>query len=133
MVYWIDNADSFKCSNCGFECNNPDDYKGRGAYCPSCGAAMIDNNDTVLSECCKIELELEGVDHPEYYNHGMIECIEALKAATAELVGIEAFCTSNAIKYLWRWKTKNGVQDLDKAIWYINYLKEEIKESEKNR
>ena len=62
------------------------------------------------------------VDHPSHYTAGGIECIEALKSATAGLEGIEAVCTANAIKYLWRWKLKNGAEDLKKAIWYINYL-----------
>lgn len=64
----------------------------------------------------------DNVNHPNHYNAGGIECIEALKAATAGLDGIESFCTANAIKYLWRWKHKNGIEDLNKAIWYINYL-----------
>ena len=67
-------------------------------------------------------IENNSVDHPRHYNEGKIECIEALKAATTGLEGIESFCTANAIKYLWRWKYKNGVEDLNKAIWYINYL-----------
>ena len=53
---------------------------------------------------------------------GGIECIDALEAATSGLQGIEAFCTANAIKYLWRWKLKNGEEDLQKAVWYINRL-----------
>ena len=48
--------------------------------------------------------------------------IDALEAATSGLQGIEAFCTANAIKYLWRWKLKNGEEDLQKAVWYINRL-----------
>ncbi|WP_298069978.1 DUF3310 domain-containing protein [uncultured Mailhella sp.] len=67
-----------------------------------------------------------NVDHPAHYNQGGVECIDALAAATVGLEGIQAFCTANAIKYLWRWKSKGGVEDLDKAIWYINRLKEEI-------
>lgn len=67
--------------------------------------------------------EHNSVNHPAHYNTGGVECIEGLAAATSGLEGIEAFCTANAIKYLWRWKWKNGVEDLDKAIWYINYLK----------
>jgi len=63
-----------------------------------------------------------SVNHPTYYATGQIECIEALEAATATLTGIEAVCTANAMKYLWRWKSKNGVEDLQKAVWYINYL-----------
>ena len=65
------------------------------------------------------------VNHPSHYNQGGIECIDAIEAATYNLSGLEAFCTGNAIKYLWRWKEKNGVEDLDKAIWYINKLKDD--------
>ena len=68
----------------------------------------------------------DTVNHPDHYNAGGIECIDGLKAATNGLEGIEAFCTANAIKYLWRWKYKNGVEDLKKAIWYINYLIAEL-------
>ncbi len=66
--------------------------------------------------------EEKQINHPGHYNQGMVECIDAIKAATAELKGIEAVCTANAIKYLWRWKQKNGVEDLLKAEWYINRL-----------
>jgi hypothetical protein len=62
------------------------------------------------------------VNHPPHYTAGKVECIDALEAATADLVGVEAFCTANAIKYLWRWKKKNGVEDLKKAKWYIDKL-----------
>lgn len=61
--------------------------------------------------------------HPRYYNKGTVECIDAIEAATSDLTGIEAFCTGNAIKYVWRWKQKGNLQDLDKAIWYIGYIK----------
>ncbi len=74
----------------------------------------------------------DAVNHPAHYTQGGIECIEALKAATAGLEGIEAVCTANAIKYLWRWKHKGGVQDLDKAMWYIKRLKEEAERSERD-
>ena len=60
--------------------------------------------------------------NPSHYKQGNVECIDALEAATMNLTGIEAVCTANAIKYLWRWKDKNGVEDLKKAQWYINKL-----------
>ena len=69
--------------------------------------------------------DTDMVNHPSHYNQGGIECIDAIEAATHNLSGLEAFCTGNAIKYLWRWKEKNGVEDLDKAIWYINKLKDD--------
>lgn len=68
------------------------------------------------------ESRKDNVNHPAHYTQGGIECIDALKAATANLKGIEAVCTSNAIKYLWRWKEKNGIEDLRKATWYIKRL-----------
>ncbi len=62
------------------------------------------------------------VNHPPHYTRGTIECIDALAAATADLQGLDAVCTANAIKYLWRWKHKGGKQDLEKARWYIDKL-----------
>jgi hypothetical protein len=63
------------------------------------------------------------VTHPSHYNQGNIECIDAMVAA----FGNEAtaiFCHINAFKYLWRTEHKNGLQDIDKAIWYLNKYKE---------
>jgi len=59
--------------------------------------------------------------NPDHYK-GAVECIDAIAVATEGLQGMEAFCTGNAIKYLWRWKKKNGREDLEKAQWYINRL-----------
>jgi hypothetical protein len=64
----------------------------------------------------------DNVNHPAHYTAGGVECIDALEAATHGLRGIDAVCTANAIKYLWRWKMKGGVEDLRKATWYINRL-----------
>lgn len=71
---------------------------------------------------CWICHEQDVVNHPQHYTQGGIECIDALEAATTGLTGIEAVCTANAIKYLWRWKRKNGVEDLKKAVWYIQHM-----------
>jgi hypothetical protein len=64
----------------------------------------------------------DAVNHPSHYTSGKVECIDALEAAIGGLTGIEAVCTANAIKYLWRWKQKNGTEDLRKARWYINRM-----------
>lgn len=63
-----------------------------------------------------------NVNHPFHYNQGGVECIDGIAAACQGLEGEEAFCTGSAIKYLWRWKHKNGVEDLEKAKWYIDRL-----------
>ena len=49
-----------------------------------------------------------------------VECIEAIKSATGE--GYEYYLQGNIMKYLWRYRYKNGVQDLEKAQWYLNKL-----------
>lgn len=59
------------------------------------------------------------VNHPDHYQSGNIECIDAIADAISELKGIEAFDTGNCIKYLWRWRKKNGVEDLKKTRWYL--------------
>ena len=66
--------------------------------------------------------EVDPVNHPPHYASGSVECIDAIESATEDLQGIEAVCTANALKYLWRWKKKGGVQSLEKAVWYINRL-----------
>lgn len=69
-----------------------------------------------------------AVNHPSHYTQGSIECIDAIEAAlNREMNGFDAFCTGNAIKYLWRWEFKNGHEDLKKALWYINKIIEEKK------
>ncbi len=80
------------------------------------------NDLTPLAPPKNMSAKKDNVNHPAHYTQGGIECIDALEAATANLTGIEAVCTANAIKYLWRWKEKNGVEDLRKANWYINRL-----------
>lgn len=65
----------------------------------------------------------DGVNHPSHYNQGGIECIDAMVAAFGK-EAVATFCHINAFKYLWRTEHKNGLQDIDKAIWYLNKYKE---------
>lgn len=78
------------------------------------------------AECCDKEPDVDMVNHPSHYTQGGIECIDCIKSATVGKVGIEAFCVGNAIKYLFRYEEKNGVEDVKKARWYINRLIEEL-------
>lgn len=68
--------------------------------------------------------------NPSYYNRGGTECIDAIATATKGLAGQEAFCTGSAMKYLWRWKDKGGIDDLRKAHWYIRRLIDNINRDE---
>lgn len=75
------------------------------------------------------------VSHPYHYqSKSGLEVIDVIAAFTEGLEGIEAVDTGNAIKYICRWKDKNGVQDLEKAMWYIQHLIDHlIKEDEEKR
>ena len=89
--------------------------------------AACENAET---KCCNKEPDVDMVNHPVHYTQGGIECIDALKAATASKTGIEAVRTANAIKYLWRYEEKNGIEDVKKARWYIDRLIRELEEKE---
>lgn len=68
------------------------------------------------------------VSHPAHYqNETGLEVIDVIEAFTFDLKGIEATDTGNVLKYICRWKNKNGVQDLEKARWYLEHLIDHIK------
>lgn len=75
---------------------------------------------------------IERVQHPSHYqtNSG-IECIDVMEACTEELSGAEAVNTSQIIKYIWRWKKKNGLEDLKKARFYLDRLIKCVEKTEK--
>lgn len=80
---------------------------------------------------CRARNGFDMVNHPKHYKakNGM-EVIDVIEAFTADLKGYEATHTGNVIKYICRWKEKNGLEDLKKAQWYLNRLIENI---EKNK
>ena len=65
---------------------------------------------------------MDNVNHPTHYTAGKVECIDAIEAAVTNLNGFEGVCVGNAIKYLFRWKLKGGIESLQKARWYIYRL-----------
>ena len=63
------------------------------------------------------------VNHPQHYKtKAGLETIDVIEAFTYGLNGIEAVDTANIIKYICRWKKKNGLEDLKKAKWYLEHL-----------
>ena len=71
------------------------------------------------------------VDHPQHYQSETgLEVIDVIDAFTDGLNGVEAFDTGNIIKYICRWKKKNGIEDLEKAKWYLENLIKNVKEKE---
>lgn len=71
--------------------------------------------------------KLDNVNHPKHYCKGGVESIDFVKAAVSNLSGFEAVCVANIIKYMWRYKEKNGLEDVMKAGKYLEWLQEEVK------
>ena len=65
------------------------------------------------------QLPKSNVNHPDHYNQGGIECIDAMLSAYGN-EAVTNFCICNAFKYIWRFRAKNGLEDLNKAKWYLN-------------
>lgn len=74
----------------------------------------------------------EMVNHPAHYTSGGMEVIDIIEAFDL------SFCSGNAIKYILRAGTKQDyegqdqkqktIEDLKKAVWYINRRILEIEE-----
>lgn len=60
------------------------------------------------------EVATDPVNHPAHYTSSPsgIECIQVVEHMN--------FCLGNAVKYIWRADLKNGIEDLEKAKWYID-------------
>lgn len=72
------------------------------------------------------------VNHPKHYTSGKIECIDVIKEITQQCNKFEAYLIGTILKYLWRWKLKNGLEDLKKAQWYLSKLISEVEKNENN-
>lgn len=100
----------------GMECEgeeNPPADEPQGAIPPE-----------VKTDLEKIVEGFDAVNKPAHYVKNGMECIDFIKAIVSALTPYEAYCLGNVVKYLWRFKDKNGVVDLDKAVRYIEFLKE---------
>ena len=61
------------------------------------------------------------IRQPSHYTNGGIECIDYMRA-TLSAEQFEGYLRGNVIKYVHRYKDKNGVQDLQKARQYLEWL-----------
>lgn len=96
--------------------------------------ASVETDDTLKMECkdgvCPVPwavkeatpvVQLDQVNHPPHYTDGGIETIEAIEAQLSQ-EEYEGYLRGNCVKYLWRWRNKGGVQDLEKCRWYLDRL-----------
>lgn len=64
------------------------------------------------------------VQRPKHYNSGKFEVIDVIEDSLQD--GFESYCIGNVMKYIMRYKHKNGVEDLRKAAVYLNWAIERL-------
>ena len=80
--------------------------------------------------------EYNNVNSPIHYNQGQTECIDAIEAmlSVEEYIG---YLRGNSTKYRWRFRYKNGIEDLNKAEWYekrlVKFMEDHNVLGQKNR
>ena len=58
----------------------------------------------------------DNVNHPKHYTKGKIEPIDFINANNMD------YLEGNIVKYIARYKYKSGVEDLEKAEFYLRML-----------
>ncbi len=64
--------------------------------------------------------EEDTVNHPPHYNKGGLEAIDYIEQQLED--GFADYLEGNVLKYIHRWRYKNGIEDLRKAEWYLKKL-----------
>ena len=88
-----------------------------------------EEQEKVLELCNGIEND--NVNHPSHYETGKYQCIDVMEETQGK-EAVKDFCICNAFKYIYRHRKKNGLEDVKKAVWYLNkYI--ELSEKDENR
>ena len=59
--------------------------------------------------------------NPDHYKDSEIECIDAIKSSMSQ-EAFKGYLKGSIIKYVWRYEKKNGLEDLNKARWFLARL-----------
>lgn len=94
------------CYLCGHDSEAHSIYNLRECYMIDC--------DCKTYALAVSNIHNDTINHPRHYTEhpSGVECIQITEHMN--------FCLGNAIKYIWRADSKNGIEDLLKAQWYIN-------------
>lgn len=99
------------CENCAFFENLYMIGPGGPCYTCECNCNFVP------------KAENDSVSHPNHYqSKSGLEAIDVIEAFTEDLIGVESYYTGNILKYMCRWKKKNGLEDLRKARQYLDWL-----------
>lgn len=106
------------CDTCRYE-----DLDGTQEPCCNCQENHVRGNYPNMHE----PAEADNVNHPSHYCTGSFECIDVMLEIYGE-TAVRSFCLCNAFKYLYRCGRKNGLEDLNKAKWYLDKLTDLMEE-----
>ena len=90
--------------------------------CDSITGRFTENKDAIKKAyeiLTQPDTKEDAVNHPKHYETGKFECIDVM-VETQGKEAVKAFCLCNAFKYLYRHKSKNGLEDIKKARWYLD-------------
>ncbi len=97
--------------------------------CSKCKGYIAAENHDLKSGETNSQPEHDAVNSPAHYTSGGIECIDCIKAALGE--NFIGFLIGNVFKYCYRYRNKNGLEDLKKAQWYLNRAIKELQDEQK--
>ena len=130
MIEYPDDVSECYGGGC---CGCPDDHSyldapegcdkvGNEDMCRRCWDREIPQNDKPRTN--------DNVNHPKHYETGKFECIDVM-VETQGVDAVKNFCLCNAFKYIYRTRRKNGIEDVKKAIWYLEkYVELEEKQDD---
>ena len=86
-------------------------------------AIQSDELDSWMKEG-EVNMDEDMVNSPKHYRQGSMEAIDLIKNSM-NAKEYRGYLTGSAMKYLMRHPYKgNPIQDIEKAVWYLNKLKE---------
>ena len=98
------------------------DTAAKKSESPVWSEVIPEKQDKVITKIIKKEEKGKAcvVERPPHYNQGGIECIDYIKQQLGD--NVTGYYQGNVIKYLHRFRYKNGVEDLRKCRWYLDKL-----------
>lgn len=107
-----------ECHKCGGK--TAFDLMSGKLVCSDCNVSstIIEKKDSgsLATQVFEFASDVDSDTNPSYYANNVIEPIVYIMANKL------GFAEGNVVKYVTRWKNKNGVEDLKKARQYIDFL-----------
>ena len=109
-------------------------YKGKNPKTPEQLKAEREERRAKMAKRARHYVSDDPAVNPSHYKtKGGLEAIDLIEAFTEDLPGYEAYLVGSAMKYLCRYKKKNGLVDIKKSAWYVNELIKELEKEQESK